>query len=672
MNSFARGRGYRLPGGVFGLFLVLALAACPTVLDNPAGPAAPGDPAGASSPGDNWQQGIMQEATARNIFDYSPCAGGIRIDRLRSVPALASYLAGGTAPDPAQGDRTFTIKTIAGKQVAEIAGGAFAAAPENDISSLVRIIVLPDTITSLGTDLFAGIESPVIVNIPASVVSALGATALSLAAGNEGNAKIQSPSSPSGSGTPPPVVIVHPRPALRESAVNYDPATGAVSVRLAFDMAVTVESGGDWTIAGNESQTITAAPVNPAPGAQVQLVLAAANPDDTTRITAVRVECMPVDGVWERPLSGGGYTLLYYDTNGAVGLEDSGGSPHWYYVPEGAEKKLFNTINSPNALVPGLFKIWFGTDSSGDRVEIGGTALPGPAGGITVLDIGLPDTNNDGLPVFFIPPGALGAEGQDYAHIRLRVNRGASLVILADNTAYEADGAGHPCPYGNLTGAAVEVMGGGRLRVGAYEGYPLGTGTAIIARLGSWLATGPESSFSSQTAGYVHERDRWFEGWLIGPVSSGARIVWDVGDQNGSYIEIREGKIAFDVNLTVRKSLALMHSVWFVNGPCLTIDAAGDDLTLGSGKGLFTAAPEFKFHGTKSGSGGQNPSHESAKIVIKRGSAVSRSFLSGNTEDEDMFVAAEDGDITIRNQGKTGATLQSYNDKVYGYLNWGF
>jgi hypothetical protein len=37
-----------------------------------------------------------------------------------------------------------------------------------------------------------------------------------------------------------------------------------------------------------------------------------------------------------------------------------------------------------------------------------------------------------------------------------------------------------------------------------------------------------------------------------------------------------------------------------------------------------------------------------------------------------VFVAAEDGDITIRNQGKTGATLQSYNDKVYGYLNWGF
>jgi hypothetical protein len=291
-----------------------------------------------------------------------------------------------------------------------------------------------------------------------------------------------------------------------------------------------------------------------------------------------------------------------------------------------------------------------------------------------VINAGLPE-GNSGLPVFFIPYRELGAPGGDYAHIRIRVNRGANMVIPADNSLYESGGAGNPSPPGNFNRGTVEVMGGGALRDGSYEGFPLGTDSVIIVRLGSRFAAGPETSFVPGGTGYVASRDRYFSGWLIGPAANSPRIEWGAGDQNGDFIEIREGKIAFSANVTVRKTLALMYSVWFVNGPTLTIDAAGDSLEISGKKGLFARAGGYKFYGTASSSGGQNPGNPAAEIILKPGSALHRSFLSDGDGNGGTFIEAASGNISITNNGsKDGPPLVFYVEggvpNIFGYLNW--
>jgi hypothetical protein len=466
-------------------------------------------------------------------------------------------------------------------------------------------------------------------------------------------------------------------------------------------MAVTNVTGEGWTITGAGSPLITARPLDPVPGTPARLNLRAANPADTTKTTTLTVECMPVAGVFDRAsLSDGGpYTLRYYDKNGAAGLagpdpagpdtnptgpdaanlEEETETEYWLYIPEGdtGTRRLLNAVYSAGETVRSLFNIRFGTTGSADSVEIKGTELPA-ATGTTVINIGIAGEDNTGLPPFSIPDRTLGTAGETYGHIHFQVNRGAYIIIEADNSAYIANGRGYPCPYGHLTGAAVEVMGGGRLRIGAYEGLPLGKDAVITARLGSYVAVGPESSFDKAADGYVAERDRWYSGWLIGPTASDARIIWGGGDQNGGYIEVREGRLAFDANVMVQKTLALDYSVWFVNGPTLTIDTAGDDLTLDDCRGLFAGSPEFRFYGTTSGSGGQNPSRESAKILVKPGSAISRSFLTDNPEEPDsaeepMLIATEN-EVSIKNRGKGSSQPQfplvSYSGAIQGYCNW--
>ena len=650
----------RAPGLL--LLLALALAACDAAGGNNPPPAA----------GDDPPLGIMSESTAKAIFDYSHSGGGVRIDRFKGAPALAAYLGVDTDGGDAEAgppDRTFTVRIIAGKPVTEIAARAFAATPGNDISTLISAIALPNTITALGADLFNGVKNPVNMEIPAAVAELLGQDALIAAAGDDGDAGLTVPSAP---GPAPPVVIVQPRPGLLDSAVNYAPSTGALSVTFTFNMAVTAPPGEEVAVSGS---SVTVTPQNPAPGTQASISLTAANPEDPTKTTTVTVECMPVGGVFDRASLSGAYSMLYYDKNRAAGLEDSEGTEHWLYVTEeeAGAGQLFNTIYTAagdNAPVLGLFSVTFG--EANDRVEVKGTELPPASAGIAVIDIGLPAEDNTGLPAFYIPYGALGAEGQDYAHIRIRVNRGACLIIEADNSGYTAGGQGNPCPPGNLTGGAVEVAGGGRLRSGAYEGFPLGQGTAITTRLGSWLAVGPESSFGPSSEGYDAERDRPYEGWLVGPSSSDARILWGAGDQNGSYIEVRAGRIAFDANVTLRKSLFLAYDVGFVGGPALTVDVQEDDPETGVG-GLFARGPGYRFYGTKSSSGGQNPSKPAARVIIKRGSAISRSFLTGD-DGASGYITATDGDITINNKGK-GSGVDSLVFTVSGttrnlYLNW--
>jgi hypothetical protein len=449
------------------------------------------------------------------------------------------------------------------------------------------------------------------------------------------------------------------------------------------------ESG--FTLTEDKKTLTLGLPPEAAPGRALTLGLTVANSADRSKTAEVSKTLMPVSGPLARPASG---ALVYYDGNGALGLKTGEGDTRWLCVTEPALQTLFNAIYTPNApgaadtvesgkaaleysaeisaAVLGLFTVTLGMTPAGDRVELGGTALPSAASGTIVIDLGLPGGGNEALPAFYIPDRGLGSPSGDYSHLRLRVNRGASLVIEADNSAYEGGGAGNPCPAGYFNGGCVEVMAGGRLRDGAYEGFPLGEGAVIIARLGSWLAVGPESSFSANTAGYAPGRDRYYSGWLLGPAGEDARLCWDPGDQNGSYLEIREGALAFDANITVKKSLSLSYSVWFINGPRLTIDAAGDGLSLSGRKGLF-AQGSRRFYGTKSSSGGRNPGKPAAEIVLRPGSALSQSFLKG----EGGFVEALNAGRSVKNAGNTGASggeapYAAYGDGSGrgGYLNW--
>jgi hypothetical protein len=469
--------------------------------------------------------------------------------------------------------------------------------------------------------------------------------------------------------------------------VSYSAADAAVSATFTFDMAVVVTQPAEgWTITGDGTRVITAAPGSPlTPGIPATVNLTVGNSACPDRTRAVRATVRPVGGVLTRPETDRVYTLVYYDENGAAGLA-SGPDTAWFYAADDGFRNTLNAVHSSNIPeILGLFHITIGATPADDKIEIRGGNLPAAGTGANpiVINAGLPE-GNSGLPVFVVPYQGLGAPGGQYPHLRLRVNRGAAMLIEADNSGYKAKGAGNPCPPGNFNKGTVEVMGGGALRNGAYEGFPLGKDSVIIARLGSSLAAGPETSFIPGGKGYVESRDKYFSGYLIGPAAASPRIEWGTGDQNGDYIEIREGKIAFSANVTVRKTLAVMHSVWFVNGPSLTIDAAGDSLEISGKKGLFAHAVVnagsnpggYKFYGTTSSSGGQNPGNPAAEILLKPGSALHRSFLTAAGEGEPFIEAEGSGDRVITNRGYTqdGPPLVFYREgdvpNIFGYLNW--
>ena len=483
-------------------------------------------------------------------------------------------------------------------------------------------------------------------------------------------------------------------PALLETAVHYDPSTAAVSVTFSFDMKVTFSGLTGWDISpANGGKNLTLRPLESAnlkPGTPLRAGLRVGNSRDPAKTTEVRAVLMPVDAVFKRPAAAAEYRLAYYDENGAAGLV-SGANTAWYYIADSGLQRIFNAVYSPNApgngpdiveygktaapysaelseKVMSLFNITVAPEPAADKIEIRGTDLPPEteAHRITVIDIGAP--GEDKLPDFRIPYRGLGTAGQDYSHIRFRVNRGASLLIEADNSDYLADGK--PCPYGYLTGASVEAMGGGRLRSGAYRGFPLGQNTIIIARLGSWFARGPVSSFGPGKAGYEGGRDKWYSGWLLGPPGADPVVQWNGGDQNGSYIEIREGRLAFDVDLTIRKSLVLTSSAWFINGPAVTIAAGADSLELDGRKGVFAGDGGCRFYGTAGVSGGQNPAMPAAKIIIKSGNSLSASFL-GDTPIPGEFITPAAGEKTVNNKGRFSTPQEYYEGTSRGgYLNW--
>jgi hypothetical protein len=486
-------------------------------------------------------------------------------------------------------------------------------------------------------------------------------------------------------------------PQLLITQVKYDPAEGyALSVEFTFDVKVSGEAEG-WTITGTGETTLTLKPepeTKLTSGEPAKIELTAKNAGAEDKTLRVPLTVMPVSGVLARRPAGDGplaCTVSYYDPeNHAAGLRIGGGEkqPEGFLVEDEGLQKIFRAVYTPNApesedaaaksaastklavpftetvseAVLSLFKITVGADAGGDLIEIGGAELP-PADPprVTIIDIGIPEEGSSG-PACFIRPQGLGSAGEDYAHIRLRVNAGASLVIQADNSK----GEGEACPPGLLAGGTVEVMGGGELRNGAYRGFPLGKGSTIIVRLNSRFATGPEDT-----------------GWLVAPASEeNAALCWGTGDQNGSYIEIRDkppgtgdggdsgdGTLAFDVNLTMRKSLPLRYHVWMVNGPALTIDVP-EGPGIGGQRGLVAEDARYKIYGTYVKSGGQNPGSSPATITVKKGSAISRSALTAG--EATGFITADPGGIAITNLHNKGNVAKTpyIPGSIVGYLNW--
>jgi hypothetical protein len=471
-------------------------------------------------------------------------------------------------------------------------------------------------------------------------------------------------------------------------------------------MDVTVSAPSGWAVTGSGTATVTAAPASPAPGTALSIALTAANKEAASKTVAVpAVTVMPVSGVFSRASNAGTYTLAYYDSYGVVGLKSSSNTA-WYYVTDVALKTRFNAVYTPNApgtadliesgksavaynpaiseVVLGLFSITLdSSNASNDKYEIKGVGLPAAnAGGVSadtnnliVIDIGLPGGEaNSNLPTFYIPYQELGAETGSYGYIRFRVNNGANVVLLSENGGYINGSPGNSSATGHFNYGCIEVMGGGKLRDGAYEGFPLGANAVILNRLGSYLGIGPEENSADAVHNDVKDvYNKYYKGWLIGPSSGDPRIVWDGGDQ-GNYIEVRPDRLAISANVTVKKAMGLIYSVWFVNGPTVTIDAEAYSLDIDGLKGLFANGPGHKFYGTKAGSGGQNPATPTAKIVIKPGSTLHKLFLTSGPTDAGVFITNNtSANIIIENDGNEGgvnATTYETGTGITGYLNW--
>ncbi|MDR1095586.1 MAG: hypothetical protein LBL31_04300 [Spirochaetaceae bacterium] len=347
----------------------------------------------------------------------------------------------------------------------------------------------------------------------------------------------------------------------------------------------------------------------------------------------------------------------------------------WYAVSGDAEKviRAIYEPNKPNAAedivedgknavaftpalskeILGLFTVMPGNNSP--KVKISGTALPAAktygadANNLVVIDAGIPGEQYDSsLPAFYIPYQGLGNENGNYAHIRLRVNSGASLVIEANNSGYIASGAGNSCANGYFTGGCVEVMAGGKLRDSAYEGFPLGTEAVLLNRYGSYLSVGPEPGSADATAESVSGAyTAYYSGYLVGPAawttaSDEPRIEWDApGNTASSFLEVRPGKIATDARLTVKKFVGLIYSVWFVGNAKVTVD---NGATLAANESA--GGTDFNFYANTDG----------AVVDIKSGGVFDRRFLRPGPEavGPDSFIP---GPLSVKGV-KTGTPAE--------------
>jgi hypothetical protein len=359
-------------------------------------------------------------------------------------------------------------------------------------------------------------------------------------------------------------------------------------------------------------------------------------------------------------------------------------------------KSLLGYTDDVSAAVLDLFYITIGTDTTTDLIEIKGSLhqtvldLTGtgvsPALPTLVIDLGLPNTDNTGLPTFKIPyqkfgkipagGGSVEPDDTSYGGVRLRVNKGAYLFAEADNGNYKANGAGTEggCSSGYFNKGCVEVMAGGKLRDGAYQGYPLGDSATILNRRDSYLAIGPEpGSADAIYSEGSHNTDQaynaYYAGWLIGKSDPGAtdanyklpRIEWDTGLSEKEYIEVRPGELVLSAKVTVKKTTGIIYSVWFVN----STGATPAELTInipsaGATGGLFSNDhAKFRFYG-----------QTGSKINVTSGS-LHESFLVAKTDTSKGNSDVITSKVMI-NKGSDGGTQDQAEqfDEITGFLNW--
>jgi hypothetical protein len=574
---------------------------------------------------DDPDEGAMSRVTADHIFNLETDGAGLKITKFKSASRLAAYLLQSSSARAVtitvSMTDTFKIPVIDNMPVLSIAAGAFAPANlggEDDISTVIQVLELPAALQSLGEGLFGAgnMYMPIFLDIP----------------------------------------VTAPLFQGKDQAASD---------------AVAAKAAGNFVVARI---------YNPAAPEDRRVVLPAGI-NEFKRPTANSVE----------------YRIGFYDNATGLASLSTGGDYTQYKVTDSGLRKLFNTVYSPNApettdtvesgktaikynaaisqAALGLFKITVGQNSAGDKAEIKGNILPDAAnatsGNLIVIDIGIPGEDNSGL-TFSIPDRGLGSPNGLYAHVRFRVNKGACLVIQADNSAYEVVGVGNSCPTGYFNGGCVEVMAGGKLRDTAWEGFPLGNNAVILSRSGSYLAIGAESYKDNGTDKSMLDYtgadfQKYYAGWLIGPTDESQglyggsvfkpRIVWDAGQGAEKYIEIRHGEIAIDAKVTIRRSFGLIYSVWFIGDSSLAINIDKTETVIfGTAQnqvhGVFANGDDYNFYG-----------HSQTVITIFPGNVLDTRFLN-TTQTAPIGPASGQGSLVIR--GADTGTLKDYVDSSTG------
>jgi hypothetical protein len=663
-------------------------------------------------PKDDPDKNIMSLDTGNKIFDLADDEAnkGWMIKGFKSALELAAYLARG-AQEPVnravaaaivEGRFEFTIPTIGGKLVTRIGEGAFTPGKNgnDDISNIIYTIHIPETVVEMAKIELGGTAEPITIDIPQAVLDKItekeNIKEEEVVTGDK--VTVTKPSTGGGGGS---TTIVEGPPVLKTTAVSYNQTTAEPTVTFTFEKAVTavtkVSIG--WAVTGTNTAVITAVYKGTGYGSNQAISFTAASSSgktvDIPSVTALSVRSFPTTDTAVY------YTIKHYHPtlHTAIVQKEGQTALDGFLVTDAAWQKLFNAIYIPNApdtvdtvetgktAVPynadisaaalNLFKVKIGKDAtSTNRVEIKGTDLPAADGAdadnLIVIDIGAPGgADNDNLN-FTIPKQGLGVVSEDYGHIRLRVNKGADLLIEADNSGYKADGAGSPCPAGYFNYGCAEVMAGGKLRDGAYEGFPLGNHAVILNRSGSYLGVGPEKDSGDATGNMAGTYDKYYSGWLVGPSSANPVDAPKIEWAGNGYLEVRPTELIISTNMTVKKSVGLIYNVWIYGAQTVTIDAGNE------GGGFMFGNPAAAVHGLFANFDPTHPAttdykiygSPEAKIVVNPGSTIHKGFLTSELADYGEVISVTTGAAakTIPNT-KTGA-LEKYADAINGYLGW--
>jgi hypothetical protein len=424
---------------------------------------------------------------------------------------------------------------------------------------------------------------------------------------------------------------------------------------------------------------------------------------DKTATDSANKEATKITPAFDRAKNSGTYTIESF-TGSTVTLKAADDGTSKAYSVKDEVQTLLKAVYEPNApgstdtfvsietgksavayddavsaAVLGLFHITIdASDSIKDSIEVKGS-LPKEildatsAINILVIDIGLPE-GNTGIPTFEIPHKGLGTdESTSYGGVRLRVNKGAKLVLLADNSKYMTYGAGegNSCDAGFFNNGCVEVMEDGHLRDGAYQGYPLGNNSTILNRLGSFLSVGPEPNTDDAKGSMAATYANYYSGYLIGKngtAPNDPRIVWS-GSQTDGFIQVAPAQLVLSAEVTVKKFTGLIYDVWFVNTGAIK---AG--LTVGSNGALIQNGELYKFYG-----------QEDQTITLTENGFIQRSFLVGTMSEVDMATTAgtyagsgyPGGSLVLTNNGDTDKAGSAVTPKnadlfsgIFGYRNW--